>query len=143
MIVPNVAAATFTRLLPSKTVAKNLSGLSETLASCFAPLTPLSTRYLMRSLGREIKADSALEKKAESAKQTRKANKSQLSASSIYHHPLNPSCKKTDDVIQISFHAKGIIFARIIIALTGKFVKKLIAPLTFSGVRCEGILPSV
>ena len=82
MMVPSVAAPTFTRLLPSKTVARNLSGLSAALASCLAPLTPLSTRYLMRSLGKEIKAASALEKKAEKARQIRKANKSQLSPSS-------------------------------------------------------------
>jgi len=44
----------------------------------------------MRSLGKAIKADSALEKKAERAKQTRKANKSQPLVASTYYHPLNP-----------------------------------------------------
>jgi hypothetical protein len=48
----------------------------------------------MRSLGREIKAASALEKKADRAKQARKATRSQLSASSTYHHPQNPPLNK-------------------------------------------------
>jgi hypothetical protein len=44
----------------------------------------------MAAFGKEIKTKSALEKKAEKAKQPVKANKSQLSASSTYYHPLSP-----------------------------------------------------
>jgi len=121
-MVPSVAAAIFTRLLPRSTVARNLSGFAATLASFSAPLTPLSTRYLMRSLGREMKADSALEKKPERAKQTRKANKSQLSAASKYYHPLNPLPDQIDHFIIIDFDYKFRLY-EVIIALAAEAVK--------------------
>ena len=44
---------------------------------------------LLPSLDKEIEVPSALEKKAERARQTRKANKSQLSVASTYYHPLD------------------------------------------------------
>jgi hypothetical protein len=50
-----------------------------------------------------MKADSALEKKAERAKQTRKANKSQLSAASTYYHPLSPLPNRIDHLAIINF----------------------------------------
>ena len=76
----------------------------------------------MRSLGREMKADSALEKKAERAKQTRKANKSQLSAASKYYHPLNPLPNQIDHFIIIDFDYKLRLY-EVIIALAAEAVK--------------------
>jgi hypothetical protein len=89
--------------LPRRTVARNLSGFSASLASLSAPFAPLSTRYLIRSLGSEMKAASALEKKAERARKTKKANKSQLSAASKYYHPLNPLPNQIDHLVIINF----------------------------------------
>lgn len=76
----------------------------------------------MRSLGREMKADSALEKKAERAKQTRKANKSQLSAASKYYHPLNPLPDQIDHFVIIDSGYNPHLY-RVMIALAGKPVK--------------------
>jgi len=50
-----------------------------------------------------MKADSALEKKAERATQTRKANKSQLSVASTYYHPLSPLPNRIDHLAIINF----------------------------------------
>jgi len=50
-----------------------------------------------------MKADSALEKKAERARQTRKANKSQLLAASTYYHPLDPLPNPIDHLAIINF----------------------------------------
>jgi hypothetical protein len=76
----------------------------------------------MRSLGRAIKADSALEKKAERAKQTRKANISQLSAASTYYHPLNPLPNQIDHLVIIDFSCNPQ-FIQGMIALASKPVK--------------------
>jgi len=69
-----------------------------------------------------MKADSALEKKAERAKQTRKANKSQLSAASNYYDPLNPLPNQIDHFIIIDFDYNPHL-CRVMIALAGKPVK--------------------
>jgi hypothetical protein len=45
---------------------------------------------LLSVLGKETRTASALENKAERARQTRKANKSQPLAASTYYHPLSP-----------------------------------------------------
>jgi hypothetical protein len=44
---------------------------------------------LLSTLDKEIKAASALEKKAEGARQTGKADKSRLLATSTYYRPLD------------------------------------------------------
>jgi len=54
-------------------------------------------------LDREIEAASALEEKAERARQTRKADMSQLSAASNYYHPLNPLPNQIDHLVIINF----------------------------------------
>jgi hypothetical protein len=56
---------------------------------------------LLPDLGEEIKDDSALEKKAERAKQTGKSNKSPLLAASNYYHPLSPLPNEIDHLVTI------------------------------------------
>jgi len=50
-----------------------------------------------------MKADAASEKKARRAKQTGKANESQLSAASTYYHPLNPLPNEINHLATINF----------------------------------------
>ena len=83
IMVPRAAAATLTRLLPRRIAASNLLGCSTILSSRSAPFLPVLTRCLTLSLGKEIKAVSALEKKADNPRQTAKTIKYQLSMFSI------------------------------------------------------------
>jgi hypothetical protein len=79
----------------------------------------------MRSLGRAIKADSALEKNAERARQTRKATISQLSVASNYYHPLNPLPNQIDHLVTINFRY-NLYLMQVMIALVSKPVKTYI-----------------
>jgi hypothetical protein len=63
----------------------------------------LSKRHVLPALGKEIKAAPALGKKAEGARQTRKADKSQLSVAFTYYHPLDPLPNPIDHLAIISF----------------------------------------
>jgi hypothetical protein len=63
----------------------------------------LSKRHVQPASGKEIKAASALEKKAERARQTRKADESQLSVAFTYYHPLNPLPNPIDHLAIIDF----------------------------------------
>ncbi|MGB6874386.1 MAG: hypothetical protein WBE46_09740 [Dehalococcoidia bacterium] len=58
---------------------------------------------MLPALGKEIKADSAPEKKAEGATRTGKANKSPLLAASTYYHPLSPLPNEIDHLAIINF----------------------------------------
>ena len=57
---------------------------------------------LLPALGKEKKADSASEKKAERATQTGKASISQLSVASTYYHPLSPLPHQIDHLAVIN-----------------------------------------
>jgi hypothetical protein len=59
--------------------------------------------HLLLALDREITTASVLEKKAERAKQTRKANKSPLLGASTYYHPLDPLPNRIDHLAIINF----------------------------------------
>jgi hypothetical protein len=63
----------------------------------------LSKRHVPPVLGKEIEAAPALEKKAERARQTRKADKSQLSVAFTYYHPLDPLPNPIDHLAIINF----------------------------------------
>ncbi|MBA7680260.1 hypothetical protein ES703_88572 [subsurface metagenome] len=64
-MVARAAAATLTKLLPSRMVDRSFSGCSIILATRLAPLVLVSTRCSNLNLCREMKAVSELEKKAD------------------------------------------------------------------------------
>ena len=82
--VARAAAAVFTRLLLSKTVASSLSGRSISLATRRAPGLPVFTRCMRRTRDRATKAVSEPEKKADNSRQAKSNTSFHISVISIY-----------------------------------------------------------